>query len=243
MLICLYMAENKEIINNYGVNLEEMQKAGLFFGHRQSATHPKMKPFISGSKNNVHMIDLEKSAQILNEALSFVEKIIKENKVLLLIGTKIQTKKLVKETATELGLPYISERWLGGTFTNFGTIKKRINYFKDMENKKATGELEKYTKLERIRIDKELKDLEIKFGGIKNMEKLPDAIFVFDMRKDSLAIKEAKDKGVSVIALADTNVDPSPADFAIPANDDAISSIKYILERLKEVVLKNKPTS
>lgn len=234
------MTETKEA-KNYGVNLEEMTKAGLFFGHRASATHPKMKPYISGIKNTVHIIDIEKTAEKLKEALKFVEDLIKENKVLLLVGTKIQIKKLTEQFAKEMEIPYISERWLGGTFTNFDTIKKRIAYFKNLENRKQAGELEKYTKKERMKIDKELNDLEIKFGGIKNMERLPDAIFVLDMKKDKLAIKEAKMKGVKVIAIADTNVDPSLADYLIPANDDAISSVKYILERLKEVILKNKP--
>jgi len=153
-----------------------------------------------------------------------------------LIGTKIQIKDLVKQTAQECQLPYVNERWLGGTITNFETIKKRITYFKDLENKKKMGELAKYTKKERAKIDKELKDLEVKFEGIKNLEKIPEVIFVLDMKKDELAVKEAKKKGVSVIGIADTNINPKLADYSIPANDDAISSVKYILERVKEVI-------
>jgi len=137
-------------------------------------------------------------------------------------------------------LPYVAERWLGGTFTNFEVIKKRIEYFKDLEKKKTEGELEKYPKTEKAKIDRQLRNLELKFGGIKNLEKLPDAIFVLDMKKDAAAVKEAKMKGIKVIGIADTNVDPTLADFPIPANDDAISSVKYILDKVKEVILKTK---
>jgi len=236
------MAEAKEKTKeeNFGLNLEKMAEAGLHFGHRTSRTHPKMKPYISGTKNNVHIIDLEKTAQYLKEALKFIKRIISENKTLLLVGTKIQIKELIKETAKECSLPFINERWLGGTFTNFDTIKKRIAYFKALEKRKQSGELEKYTKKEKAKIDKELKELEIKFGGIKDMEKLPDAVFVSDMKKDSLAIKEAGEKGITVIAICDTNTNPTLVDFPIPANDDAISSVKYILEKIKEVITKAK---
>ncbi len=226
--------------NQFNISLEEMTEAGLNFGHRTSRVHPKMKPYISGVRNSVHLIDLEKTVQEFNKALEFIEKLVSEGKTLILIGTKIQSKDLVKEIAEECNLLYINQRWLGGTFTNFKTIKKRIDYFKDLEDKKKKGELEKYTKLERLKIDKELKDLEIKFGGIKNIEGLPDAIFVSDMKKDALAVKEARVKGIKVIGIADTNIDPTLADYPIPANDDAISSIKYILDKVKEVILKSK---
>ncbi|MBU2635234.1 30S ribosomal protein S2, partial [Patescibacteria group bacterium] len=138
------------------------------------------------------------------------------------------------------GLPYITERWLGGTFTNYKTLKQRIEYFKELEEKKKKGELEKYTKKERAKMDKELSNLETKFGGIKDMQGLPDAIFVLDMKKDALAVKEAGMKGVKIISIADTNVDPTLADYPIPANDDAISSVKYILDKVKDVIIKNK---
>ena len=227
--------------NDFKIDIEEMTQAGVHLGHRTSRFHPKMKPYLFGTRNTTHVIDLEKTAEKLNQALEFISQIISEGKVLLLVGTKIQAKDMVKTTAEECQLPFISERWLGGTFTNFETIKKRIDYFKDLEKKKIQGELEKYTKKERIDIDKELRNLEIKVGGIKNLTKLPEAIFVMDMRKDNLAIKEAKNKNVKVIAIADTNVDPSNADYPIPANDDATSSLAYILGKVKEVVLKNKP--
>jgi len=232
------MTETKE--NKIDLNLEEMAKAGLHFGHRTSRIHPKMRPYLYGVRNTVHIIDLEKTAEKLKEALKFVETLVSEGKTLLLVGTKIQVKDLVKSAATECVLPYVAERWLGGTFTNFETIKKRIEYFKDLEKKKTEGELEKYTKKERAEIDKELKDLELKFGGIKNLEKLPEAIFVIDMKKDILSVKEARMKGIKVIAISDTNCDPTLADYPIPANDDARSSVKYVLDKVKEAILKAK---
>ncbi|MFH1656743.1 MAG: 30S ribosomal protein S2 [Candidatus Nealsonbacteria bacterium] len=225
---------------DFGIELKDMVDAGVYYGHRTSRIHPKMKPYISGTKSTTHIIDLEKTIIYFNEALKYIKDIISEDKVLLFIGTKVHVKKIVEEIAKECGLPYINERWLGGTFTNFETIKKRIDYFKDLEKKKETGELQKYTKKERLDIDKELVKLEIKFGGIKKLEKLPDAIFVIDMRKDNLAIKEARKKGIKVVSIADTNVDPTLADYPIPANDDAISSVTYILNKVKEAILENK---
>lgn len=232
------MVKTKEA--DFNLDTEEMAKAGLHFGHRVSRIHPKMMPYLYGVRNTVHIIDLEKTKQKFAEALKFIQQIISENKVLLLVGTKIQVKEMVRELAQECGLPYITERWLGGTFTNFDIIKKRFEYFKDLEKKKATGEFEKYTKKERAKIEQELKRMEIKFGGIKNMEKLPDAIFVLDMKKDGLAVKEAREKGVKVIGISDTNINPTLADYPIPANDDAISSVKYILDKVKEAVSKGK---
>jgi len=225
---------------SFNINTEEMEKAGLQFGHKTSRIHPKMMPFLTGVRNTVHIIDLEKSAEKLKEALKFIQKIISEDKNLLIVGTKIQAKGLVKSMAEETGMPYVSERWLGGTFTNFEIIKKRLDYFKDLESKKASGELEKYTKKERLLIDRKIKDLTINFGGIKNLNKLPDAIFVVDVKKDILAVKEAKLKGVKITGISDTNIDPNLLDYPIPANDDSVSSIKYVLEKVKEAINQGK---
>lgn len=222
------------------INIEEMTEAGVGFGHRVSKLHPRMKPFISGIKNNVHQIDLEKTAKELEKALKFISKTISENKILLFVGTKIQVKNLIKTAAEECNLPYVTERWLGGTFTNFETISKRVNYFKDLEKRKVTGELEKYTKKERLNFDKEIASLKIKFEGIKNMAKLPDAVVIFDVYKDDTCLREAKRKGIKTIALCDTNTNPDLVDYPIPANDDAISSVKYILDKIKEVILNSK---
>jgi len=233
-------AKTKTKKTDFNLNVEEMAQSGLHFGHKISKIHPKMKPYIYGIRNSVHILDLEKTKEKFEEALKFIQELIKEKKTLLLVGTKIQIKDLVKSIAKDCNLPYVNERWLGGTFTNFETIKKRVEYFKDLEKKKSTGELEKYTKKERAKIDQELKNLEINFGGIRELSKLPDVIFVVDMKKDFLAIKEAKKKDIKVVGIADTNIDPELADYPILANDDAISSVKYILEKVKEVILKAK---
>jgi small subunit ribosomal protein S2 len=231
-----------EKIKKAGFNLdtEEMARAGLHFGHKTSRIHPKMMPYLGGVRNTIHIIDIEKTKEKLEEALKFLQRLISENKILLIVGTKVQVKNLVKDLAQELALPYVIERWLGGTFTNFETIRKRVEYFKDLERKKKAGELEKYTKKERAKIDQELRDLEIKFGGIKDLERLPDAILVLDMKKDDLAVREARMKGIKVIAISHTNTDPTLVDYPIPANDDAISSVKYILDKVAEVIKKTK---
>jgi len=230
----------KKTKQDFKLKADDMAEAGLHFGHRTSRVHPKMKPYIFGVRNTVHLIDLEKTVESFKQALEFIKEIISEKKTLLLVGTKVQIKDMAKDFAKECDLPYITERWLGGTFTNYATIKKRIEYFKELEEKKKTGELEKYTKKERANMDKELSNLETKFGGIKDMQGLPDAIFVLDMKKDALAVKEANMKGIKVVSIADTNVDPSLVDYPIPANDDAISSVKYILDKVKDVIIKAK---
>src|SRR3989338_4964431 len=215
--------------------IEEMIKAGLNFGHRTSKTHPKMRQYILGVRNTVHMFDLAKTKEKLQEALLYIQSLRAEGKTLLLVGTKIQIKELVKETAAACSLPYVSDRWIGGAFTNFGTIAKRIEYFRGLEQKKETGELEKYTKKEQLDIAEELKNLELHFGGIKNLSKLPDAGFICDLDKNQLVLKEARNKGIPVIALVDTNIDPSLVDYVIPANDDAQSSVRYILSKIQEL--------
>lgn len=219
------------------LDIDEMQKAGVNFGHTVSKLHPKMKSYVSGIKNNVYLIDLQKSAGEFARALNFISKLISEAKEILFVGTKVQLRELVRNTAQECQMPYVAERWLGGTFTNFETISKRVAYFKDLESKKASGELEKYTKKERINFDKELQSLKTKFEGIKNMEKLPSAVIILDLKNDETAAREAKRKGIPIIGIVDTNIDPSLADYPIPANDDAISSISYILGKIKEVIL------
>lgn len=227
-------------MKDFKLDTNEMMEKGVHFGHRISKLHPKMKPYISGVKNTIHIIDLEKTVEKFNGALKFIEELITRGGVLLIVGTKIQVRELVKKFAQDCGLPYVSERWLGGTFTNFDTILKRIEYYKELERKKEAGELEKYTKKERIKIDKEIQTLKIKFEGIKNMTKLPEAVFILDIKKDELTAKEARIRGVKVIGVCHTNINPDLTDYPIPANDDAISSIQYILEKVAEVIKKAK---
>lgn len=238
--ISFIMAEKVTKETNFNLDTEEMFKVGLHFGHKTSKAHPKMEPYLYGARNTIHIIDLDKTKEKLEKALRFIQQLISEKKVLLTVGTSIQMRDLVKDFATKFDFPYVSERWLGGTFTNFEVIKKRINYFKDLEEKKQGGELKKYTKKEISKIEKQLAGFERKFGGIKNLKNLPDAIFVLSMAKDTLVIKEAKTKNIKVIGISDTDADPTLADYPIPANDNAKSSIKYILERVAEVIEKTK---
>lgn len=225
----------------FNINIEEMAQAGVQLGHSTSRINPKMQPYLSGVRSRIHMIDLEKTKEKLTEALEFIQSLIQEGKVLLLVGTKIEAKALIKSTAEACSLPYVNERWLGGTFTNLSSILKRIDYLKEIERKKAAGELEKYTKKERAGLEDEMKKMGIKFGGIKEMKKIPDAIFVADMKDNELAIREAVQSKVKVIGICDTNVDPTLADFPIPASDDAVSSVRYILEKVQEAVKSTKP--
>ena len=215
--------------------VQEMMAAGLHFGHRTSKTHPKMKPFIAGVRNTVHIIDLEKTKEKLQEVVEYVKKLKEEDKILLLVGTKVQQRSLIKETAKACGLPFVTERWIGGTFTNFNTIAKRIERLKELEQQQASGEWdEKYTKKEQLDFKEEIRILESTFGGIKELTRVPDAIFVCDLKDNASAVREAKKMGVPVIAISDTNTNPEEADYFIPANNDAVSSLKYILDKIQE---------
>jgi small subunit ribosomal protein S2 len=229
------------------LSVEEMEKAGVNFGHKASKLHPKMKQYVSGIKNNVQLFDLEKTAKELTKALTFISKIVSERPEgypsIIFVGTKIQLKAIIKDAAETCGVPCVTERWLGGTFTNFETIQKRVTYFKDLEKKKETGELEKYTKKERLNFDKEIASLKVKFEGIRNMSKLPEAVFIFGLDKDMTCALEAKRKGIKIISIVDTNVNPDIVDYPIPANDDAISSVRYIIDKVKETIINSKTAS
>ena len=199
-----------------------------------------MKEYVSGVKNGVHIFDLEKTSKEFIKALTFLSKIISEGKTIIFVGTKIQLRAIIQEAAETCGIPYVTERWLGGTFTNFETIQKRVDYFKDLEKKRETGELAKYTKKEQLDFDREIAKLKIKFEGVRSMSKLPDAVFIFGIDKDITCAKEAKKKNIKIIAIVDTNVNPDIVDYPIPANDDAISAVGYILEKVKDAIISSK---
>jgi len=222
------------------LSVEEMENVGVHFGHKVSKLHPKMKQYVSGVKNGVHVFDLEKTQKELEKALTIISKFVSEGKSVIFVGTKIQLKAIVQAGAEECGVPYVTERWLGGTFTNFETIQKRVNYFKDLERKRETGELEKYTKRERLDFDREIAKLKVKFEGVRNMAKLPDAIVIFGIDRDITAAREAKKKGIKIIAIVDTNVNPDIVDYPIPANDDAISAVSYIIDKVAETINSSK---
>lgn len=214
-----------------------MIDAGLAYGHSVSKLHPKMKPFIDKVKDGVQLIDLNKTVEKLDGALKVFEEAKKEGKVVLFVGTKPTLRELVKQAAKDLDSFYVVDRWIGGLLTNFSEIKKRLTYYKELEAKtKEEGYSKNYTKKERLQIEKEIKKLEIKFGGVKEMTKLPDIVFVTDIKRDPIAVKEANEKGIKVVAIVDTNVDPTMVDYMIPANDDAISSVGYILDKVVKVL-------
>jgi small subunit ribosomal protein S2 len=217
-------------------SLEEMLKAGVHFGHRTSKWNPQMKPYIFTSRNNVHIIDLDKTQEKLTKALKFIQKIKAQKGIILFVGTKVAAKEITRQMAEKCHMPYVNERWLGGTLTNFKIISQRLEYFLDLEKKKKTGELKKYTKKEQHQFGVELQKLDRQFGGIKKMTKLPEALLVVDVQKEKLAVKEARMKNIPVIGLCDTNADPNIIDYPIPVNDDAITSLKLILGVIVKVL-------
>lgn len=214
---------------NLELSVQQMLKAGLHFGHKKSRWNPKMEPFIFGIRNNIHIIDLEKSIEHFRKALEFIEGTVKNGGKILFIGTKPQAKRLLKEIAESVGMPYVDNRWMGGTFTNYQEIKKRIKYLNEQEAKLARGELEKYTKYEQSQFKKEISRMNEKMGGMKKMESIPQAVFIIDAKENEIAVREAREIKVPVIGIVDTNVDPDLMEYPIPANDDALSSLKYIL--------------
>jgi len=220
--------------------IEEMLKAGMHFGHRTSKWHPNMEPFIFGARNGIHIIDLVKSRKMLEGALEFMQKFAQEGKAILFVGTKMQVKKPLKIMAEEVGMPYVSEKWLGGCLTNFSIIKKLIKKYKDLTADKNTGKLEKYTKKERLEIDREIKKLEMKVGGMTEMNRLPDAMFVWDIKTEKTAVAEAKKKNIPIIAVCDTNTNPKDINYVIPSNDDATKTIKLVLSAIKDTILEAK---
>ncbi|MFA6393355.1 MAG: 30S ribosomal protein S2 [Patescibacteria group bacterium] len=220
--------------------VEEMLKAGMHFGHRTSRWHPKMAPYIFTARNGVHIIDLEKSRKKLSEALEFIKTSIGQGKVVLFVGTKEQVKDQLKKMAAETGQPYSAESWLGGLLTNFTVVRKSIRKYNDLVSKRETGKLEKYTKKERLEIDREIKRLEAKVGGLAQLEKIPDVIFIWDPKNDQTALKEAVKRGLLVVAVCDTNANPKGVDYIIPANDDATKTVKLVLATIKDAVIEGK---
>jgi len=217
-------------------SLEEMLKAGVHFGHRSSKWNAKMKEYIHTTRNKVHIIDLEKTEKKLKDALEFINEIKEKKGIIIFVGTKVAAKDITKQIAEEVGMPYVIERWIGGTLTNFKVISKRLEHIRDLESKEKEGELKKYTKKEQHEFNVEIQKLNRYFGGIKEITKLPDALFVIDASKEKLAIKEAKMKNIPVVGLCDTNSDPTTVDYPIPVNDDAISSLKLILGAVVKVL-------
>ncbi|EKE10622.1 MAG: 30S ribosomal protein S2 [uncultured bacterium] len=222
------------------MDMNSMLKAGVHFGHQKSRKNPKMNEYIFGTRNGVNIIDLQKTVNRLEEATKFIEKIVSEKQDILFVGTKKQVKRLIESAAKKCESPYVIDRWLGGTFTNFQNISGRTRFLRDGQEKTKRGEYEKYTKFEQMKIAEELERLERRMGGIKNMIKMPGAIFVTGVIEDDLAIKEAIKKNIPIIALVDTNVNPSQVDYPIPSNEDAVSSLRLMIAYVVKSVLAGK---
>jgi len=222
------------------IKIEDMFKGGVHFGHNKSRKDPRMDQYLFGVKNDISIIDLEKTEGKLKEAMEFIVKTVSEGQSILFVGTKKQAKRLVVEAANICGMPYVSERWLGGTFTNFDVISKRTKFLREGQEKMKKGEYAHYTKFEQMKIAEELNRLETRMGGIKEMTKLPGAIFVVGVIEDDLAIKESTAKNIPIVGLVDSNVNPERITYPIPANEDALSSIKLMLAYMVKAVLEGK---
>ena len=214
----------------------EMLKAGVHFGHQSSHWHPKMKPFIFTERNNIHVIDLEKTQVALKSVLEDVKKFATEGKVILFITTKPQAREIVKEAAIDCSMPYLVDRWIGGLLTNFSEIKKLLKKYNQLKEEKASGEIEKYTKKEQLDFTRELEKMSTYLEGISTLTKKPDLIFIPSLQREKTAVVEANKTNVPIIAICDTNANPDKADYVIPANDDAVNSIKMMVTLVSQAI-------
>lgn len=218
----------------------EMLQAGVHFGHQTSRWHPKMKDFIYTDRNGVHVIDLEKTQVELTKVLPQIKQMAAEGKTILFVSTKPQAREIVKAAALDCGMPFLTDRWLGGMLTNFAEIRKLIKKYVMLKDQQATGELEKYTKKEQLDIAKELEKMDLYLGGLVTLTKMPDALFLPAMQREKTAVMEANRMNVPIVAVCDTNANPEKASYVIPANDDAVNSIKMIVNLVAEAVKEGK---
>ncbi len=222
------------------VTIEQLLEAGAHFGHLRRRWNPKMRPFIYGERDGIHIIDLRKTVVLLELARQAALDIAAEGKIILFVGTKPQAKEAIKAAAQRCGMPYVVERWLGGMLTNFSTIRRSIKRLATIDKMESDGTFEKLTKKERLLLSRERDRLRLVFGGIEDMTRLPGALFVVDIKKEDIAVKEAQILGIPVIAIVDTNSDPSQVDYPIPANDDSIKTIELVASVIADAVLEGK---
>lgn len=218
-------------------SIDELAEAGAQLGHSKNKCLPKMQPFIVGLKNNIHFIDLEKTLIKLEEAVNFVREQATAGAEILFLGAKPAAKDIITKFALEAGVPYVNQRWLGGTLTNFATISKLIKKFNKMSKDSQSGEWDKYTKKERLEMERELEKLETMIGGIKNLKKKPDLIYVVDIVHEKTAVEEARKCKIPVVAMVDTNANPELVDYPIPSNDDSLKTIEMITKLITEAVI------
>ena len=219
-------------------NMKELLEAGVHFGHQTQRWNPKMDNYIYGDKSGIHILDLRITYEAIAQAEEFVQKIVANSGKVLFVGTKPQAQNVIQEQAESAGMPYVNHRWLGGMLTNFKTIIKRVIYLKELISLEDSGEINAYPKPERLRIRREIAKLTRSIGGIVNLSKIPDAIFIVDLMNESTALTEANKLGIPVIGLADSNVDPTGVDLVIPGNDDAIRSIEVVTSAIAEACAK-----
>ena len=220
--------------------MKQLLEAGVHFGHQTRRWNPKMRPFIFQARNGIHILDLQQTVLRLNEAYKFVTNLAANGDYILFVGTKKQAQEAIREEAERSGQFFVNQRWLGGMLTNFQTIQLRIRYMKDLEARKEAGEFERLTKKEAQHLEDELDRLNRTLGGIRNMRRLPGAVFVIDTRKEHTAVLEARRLEIPVVALADTNCDPDEMDYPIPSNDDAIRAVKLLCSKMADAALEGR---
>lgn len=219
---------------------QEMVANAVHYGHRTHKWDPRMRKYLCGEKNGIHIFNLEKTVEMLGKAVDFLAKSVAEGKLILFVSTKPQAIHLVEKTAKECGMPYIVTRWIPGFITNFPTIKKRIKYLKDLKEQQETGEFDKYTKKEASKLKKQIEKLEASLGGVQELTRKPDVIFVVDVVKDKIVVEEAFRSKIPVVAIVDSNANPERVAYPIPGNDDAVRSINYLVGRVAEAIKKTK---
>jgi small subunit ribosomal protein S2 len=232
------MAENVENI----ISIKLLLETGAHFGHQTSRWNPKMKKYIYTQRNGIHIIDLEQTVDLLDKACDFVTDIAAQGKDLLFVGTKKQAQETIAEEAERCQMPYVNQRWLGGTLTNFNTIQRRIDHLVRLEERQAVGEFGRLPKKEVMKLEEEISRLNRLLGGVKEMTEFPGALFIVDPVREKIALAEAKHARIPVVALVDTNCNPDIIDYPIPSNDDAIRAIKLICNKIADAVLKGKVT-
>lgn len=218
------------------ITLQKLLEQGVHFGHQKKRWNPKMKPYIYTKRGDIHIIDLSQTLSCMKKAFEFVQTLIENNKTILFVGTKKQARQIIQEQAKRAGLPYVNARWLGGTFTNFDTIKKSIQRLNRLEERKNSADSAKLTKKEKSLLEKQLQKLLLNLAGIRELKKLPDAVFITDTNRDYIAVEEAVKTHIPIIAIVDTNSNPTHITYPIPANDDAIKSLSYIITSLADFI-------
>ncbi len=219
------------------ISMKALLEAGVHFGHRTRRWHPKMRQYIFTERNGIHIIDLQQTMRQVNAAYAAVRDIVREGGLVLFVGTKKQAQDTIRQEAERCGMPYVVSRWLGGTLTNFRTIRQRVEYMAELEQREARGELERLPKKEALLLRHQLSRLHNRIGGLRAMVHLPDVLFVVDIQRESLAVQEANKLHIPVVAMVDTNCDPDPIDYPVPSNDDAIRAIKLMAGKIADAVI------